>query len=253
LDLLSKNIWLYALIGAMILLSAIGFFAYQNNRKRQQLKMNSLIAEQQQKETIAVLQAEENERKRIAADLHDNLGAYAAAISANVKTLKDDEHSTAQLTKQIDNNVQDMVNELGNTIWVLKKEKQSLTEISDRLKIWMQRLMLNYPAIVYDFAEDIKDDKSLSPSHALHLFHILQEGINNALRHANCKHIKINWRSDADWQISIADDGEGFDGNKINAGNGLVNMQQRAAQCGWQVEWQTAHPQGTEIFIKGIS
>ncbi len=250
LDILSKNTWLFALIGAMLLLSVIGFLAYQNYRKRQQLKMNGLIAEQKQKETIAVLQAEEKERKRIAADLHDNLGAYAAAISANVKTLKDDQQATTQLTKQIDNNVQDMVNELGNTIWVLKKEKQSLTEISDRLKIWMQRLMLSYPTIVYDFEENITDDKQFSPTHALHLFHMMQEGINNALRHAQCKHVKISFESNSHWQIKITDDGIGFDEDRVHRGSGLQNIQQRAAQCGWQVDWQRNASVGTMLIIK---
>ena len=249
LDIVSKDYWFYSMLTLFIFLGTIGIIQYFNYRKKETIKMEKLVAAQRHNETIAVLKAEEKERKRIAADLHDNLGAYAAAISNNVRSVKDAGHYNDTLTLRLEENAQDIVNELNNTIWVLKKETQHLTEISDRLKVWLQKLIHNYPAITYDFNESLDNDMVLSPANALQLYHILQECINNALRHSQCTHIYLTFTSEANWIIRVADNGIGFDLKSVNIGNGITNLQERAAACGWKIAWETSN--GTTVMVTG--
>ncbi len=250
LDIVNKDYWFYGMLILFVFLGTIALVQYLNHRKKGKIKLEKLLEQQQLKETIAVIKAEEKERKRIAADLHDNLGAYAAAISNNVRNVKNAAAYTEALTNRLEENAQDIVNELNNTIWVLKKETQQLTEISDRLKVWLQKLIHNYPGIQYDFNEQIDTDITLSPGNALQLFHILQECINNALRHSRCTKLLITFFSaENNWHITVSDNGIGFNVAAIVKGNGIINIQERAADCGWQIEWQQEH--GTVVGIRG--
>ncbi len=250
LNIVQKDYLFYSMLALFGLLLVFIFVLYQNYRKRQKITMEKVVKEQLQKETIAIMKAEEAERKRIAADLHDNLGAYAAAISANVKSFKDEGQYSHQLTHRIEENVSGMVNQLSDTIWVLKKENQLLTEISDRFKVWMQKLMRSYPAINYDFDEQIDNDVTLTPAAALHLFHMLQECVNNALKHSRCNTILIRLKGNQNkLQIQVLDNGTGFELNRATGGHGLGNLLQRATSCSWKINWENNEPSGTVVSI----
>ncbi|MES2778072.1 MAG: ATP-binding protein [Bacteroidota bacterium] len=251
LDIISKDYLYYATLGVFLFIAIITFILYKNYRKKEKQKLDRLLEEQLLNEKIAILKAEEKERKRIAADLHDNLGAYAAAISNNVRNVRDTGAYTEALTHRLEENAQDIVNELNNTIWVLKKETQQLTEISDRLKVWLQKLIHNYPGIQYDFNEEIDCDITLSPSNALQLYHILQECINNALRHSRCSQVTISFvcPDHTNWYITVADNGTGFNPAEIVKGNGIHNLQERAQACGWKIQWK--QDGGTVVVIRG--
>ena len=250
LNIVKQDYLLYGMLIFFGFLLVLIFVLYRNYRRRQQLKMERVLKEQQQKETIAIIKAEEAERKRIAADLHDNLGAYAAAISANVKSYKDVGQQNHPSTHQIEENVAGMVSQLNNTIWVLKKETQRLTEISDRFKVWMQKLMYNYPEMQYDFTEQIEDDTTLNSAGALNLFLLLQEGVNNAVRHSRCSQITITFISNSKWIISVSDNGSAGNPEAFVSGNGIQNMKERANSCGWKIKWKKNNEKGTTVSIQ---
>ena len=123
--------------------------------------------------------------------------------------------------------------------------------MSDRFKVFLQKIHPNYPGIQISIEENILHDEKLSPTNALHLFRIMQEAVNNALRHSRCTEIFINIISDEHWKIIIRDDGIGMKDihATINGGNGLQNIQLRSKEAGWQVSWEDASPKGTEFII----
>jgi signal transduction histidine kinase len=96
-----------------------------------------------------------------------------------------------------------------------------------------------------------KTDQTLSPANALHLFRIMQETVNNALRHSKCQNIFIRISSNESWEIRINDDGEGipYPGERLITGNGLKNIQLRCTEAGWKMKLQNSIPNGTELVI----
>ena len=226
---------------------------YRYYRLTQKRKMESALAEQKLLSYKAVELAEENERKRIAADLHDNLGSYAAAITANVKYLKDKPSADDAILVQLDSNAQNMVTQLSDTIWVLKNEYLPLTKLADRFKSWMLRLMQNYPHIKYNYQEDIMNDMEFTPSRILHIFLIMKECVNNAIKHSNCTELRIIFFSDDYWSITIEDNGKGFNSENVLKGSGIDNIKNRALECGWDVQWQEAFLSGTRVIISGTT
>jgi signal transduction histidine kinase len=243
----------YLIIGSVILLVLgllLTWALYRYYRLSQKRKMDSALAEQKMLSYKAVEQAEENERKKIAANLHDNLGSYAAAITANVKNLKDGAGLDSDfIMAQLDDNAQNMVTQLSDTIWVLKNEQLPITKLADRFKVWTQRLIQNYPQVKYHYAENIVDDITFTPEKILHIFLILKECVNNALKHSDCTDLIINFFSEDNWVICIEDNGKGFENNLANNGSGVDNIKRRAAECGWNVEWVQLNPSGTLVII----
>ncbi|MEP6700204.1 MAG: ATP-binding protein, partial [Bacteroidota bacterium] len=194
--------------------------------------------------------AEENERKRIAADLHDNLGAYAAAIASNVSHIQQAGNNEAALN-ELNINAQSIVSQLNDTIWVLKKDNLSLTAISDRIKTFIQRIRFSYPDINIDVTEHINTDMLLPPGQAFNLYQIIKEAISNAVKHSLSKNVRVYFESEKEWKVFISDDGTGIsEPDKLQAnGNGLSNMRKRTKESGWQIDWLENKPQGTQVLI----
>ena len=84
------------------------------------------------------------------------------------------------------------------------------------------------------------------------LYLIFKEAINNSIKHSYCKHIILdaNLRNDV-LEISLTDDGNGFDENKTNSGNGLKNMVNRAVQIGGRIKMKSSVNNGTSIRFIG--
>ncbi|HYO22048.1 MAG TPA: ATP-binding protein [Flavisolibacter sp.] len=252
LDLVSKNYQVYGSLALLLLAIVAAAVILRQYRRRQQLRLRLLRDEENRKAEKAVMMAEETERKRIAADLHDSLGAYVASIASNIDHLQHATPENKAVLQELKGNAQAIVLQLSDTIWVLKNDALSLTAISDRLKLFIQKIAPSYPAVTIDVCEEIETEDALPPAQAFHLFQIIKEAINNSLRHSRCTRITVKMIGNKGWRLSISDDGSGIMQSTTVAegGNGLVNMRARAAESGWQIQWQKAQPKGTTVIIE---
>jgi signal transduction histidine kinase len=247
-----KNYLLYGLLILTFFALIISYIIFKNYRRKQKMKMQLMLQEEKSMAALAVIEAGENERKRIAADLHDNLGAYAASIASNIEHIKilPDDTGNVSAMQELKNNSQSIVSQLNDTIWVLKKDALSLTAISDRLKSFIQRVQSSYPDMKMDVFENITTDHLLPPSQAFHLFQILQEAVNNAVRHSGGKQINVTIESSRSWKITVSDDGKGLpEILPDKEGNGLLNMKNRSKEAGWVIKWEPNDPAGTRLSI----
>ena len=258
LDLSSKNNLLYGSIGLLAALAIIFGVLFWSYKSRQELKLQQQIEEDKWLTKQEVAKAEEKERGRIAADLHDNLGVYAASIASNLNHIKVDKQDAENVValKELRNNSQAIVSQLSDTIWVLKKDVIILTSICDRIKLLINRIQKSFPDIEFNVTEDIDNDIEFSASHAYHLYRIIQEAINNALKHSQCNKIDIDVKSHDTWIVTIADNGIGIveNTNEIKeGGNGLSNMQARGVEVGWTIKWLPNEIKGTKVIISATT
>ncbi|HMP93882.1 MAG TPA: histidine kinase, partial [Phnomibacter sp.] len=206
-DIQRKDFLFYATLAAVVLILSFAIFRFRQYRQQQQAKARQMLELQERRAQEAVKQAEEKERIRIAADLHDNLGAYAASMTNNVSYLKLPEASAEvqQALQQLHSNANAIVSQLNDTIWVLKKEALPLTAISDRIKRFIQIIGSNYPQVGIEVQENMEVDLALASSQAFHLYRLLQEAINNALKHSKGTAITLyfNAPADAHWQVIV--------------------------------------------------
>ncbi|UCJ04778.1 hypothetical protein KTO58_13795 [Chitinophaga pendula] len=243
----------YVLTGVLLVVFLGAFIVYllfRDSRRRQKYRLQQIQEQEQRQAAVAVLDAAEKERKRIATDLHDNLGVYAASIASNVSQLS--QHvpfAHEHLLQQLKNNSHNMILELNDTIWILKKERLRLTAISDRIKTFLLRLSTSHPHIDMEVQEDIMTDVELPAAHAFHLFQIVKEAITNTIKHSGADQLVIVIRSENDWEMIITDNGCGslLTDNLQTDGNGLRHIRSRASICGWYIHWQNT--KGTRIHI----
>jgi signal transduction histidine kinase len=245
-DLQRKNFLFYGSLALTILLLVTGFILFSTYKKRQKTRVAMLMEEERK-------QAQERERVRIASDLHDNLGAYAASMASNIGYIHvpDADEKTRNALQELSNNSGAIISQLNDTIWALKKDELSLTAISDRIKSFISRIRKSYPDISIDVEENISNDVLLPSFQAFHLYRILQEAINNALKHSRAKNIVVNIDAGNSWEVNIRDDGRGFVFEEVigNSGNGLAHMMERSREVKWKISWEKTNPSGTLVKI----
>lgn len=252
--IVQKNNQLLLSLLIALMAAAIAWFLFRNYRKKQKVKVADAIEKEKSLSVLAVADAEENERQRIAADLHDNLGAYVASIASNLDLFNvgdfDDQHKTA--LQELNMNSQSIVSQLGDTIWALNRDNLTLTAISDRIKLFINHLRKSYPAIDMIVLENIDQDSELKSTHAFHLFRIMQEAITNSVKHSRTDRLEILFEENSGWKVVIKDYGKGTSEEgelRRTDGNGIRNMRARAAMVGWNITWNGNNPSGTIVTI----
>lgn len=250
LDIIQRNNLLFGAVAFLLFSTIIAYLFFTGYRKRRKLKEEILLKEEKRQNEIAIKDAGEKERKRISADLHDNMGSYATAIIANVDDMIANKKTGESTFANLKTNAGELMSNLRDTIWASNKENFLLTGISDRFKIYVQKINPAYPIIKVEITEAITNNISFSPVNALNVFRILQEAFTNAVKHSHADLIKVNFKSDEQLYISISDNGNGIkDINDINNGNGIKNMQSRAKESGLQLSIEKNEPRGTMISI----
>lgn len=251
LTLTRKNSWLIGSALFAVMAGIIAWLGFTMYRRKQKLRMEIALAEEKRIAARLIIDAEEQERKRIAADLHDNIGAYASAIRADVEKITD--HNRHEKNNPAFQNLQqhsqEIINSLRDTIWVLNKENITITGISDRIKNYINKLQPSYNNILINVDEQISNDIRISSKHALNIFRIVQEAIHNALKHSDADKITVHVESSEILLISITDNGKGITKGINGDGNGLQNMQLRARETGMQLSINTAANAGTALVL----
>lgn len=251
LELANKNYLIYGSLALLVLTLFTSWLLFRGFKKNQQIKLLKMQTEEKKLAAHAVMSAEEKERKRISRDLHDNIGAYATALMANTEQLK--QQAAGNVIKQsadnVSENAHDIMNSLQETIWVLNNDVITITDFIDRFKLYSKKMLQNFPGIQIRFKEQLDNDIELSPAEALHLFRIMQETLQNTVKHAKPRNLCVTVETNESIFISIKDDGKGFNTLDVSSGNGLLNMRHRAKEAGYRFNITSAE-EGTEITLQ---
>lgn len=200
-----------------------------------------------------VAEAEENERKRIAAELHDNLGVQANAILYTSETLKANPEKSEELSHNLNDTAKEMLFILRETLWALKSAQTDTRHLWMRILNFLSQMSRTYPHIQFLNRGTVPENKTLSSSRGLNILMIIQESVNNAVKHSKTEMIVVESSYDSgQWKLSIKDNGIGFDSELVDSSHcyGLENMRQRAQESDLELEINSREGEGTEISLK---
>ena len=244
-------------------------FAGQTDLLRQELVANaqentSLIAEIRDRraaeEKITALfrrlvSAQDEERRRIARDIHDELGQAMTALKMNLEALDGTAPST-ELFPALLRRSQALVRDLDRAIdfltWDLRPaiDQMSLsTALGGLVKSWSERF-----GIAAEFVAN--GEHRLPPDVQDHLYRVAQEALHNVAKHAAPDHVSVMVEGRAaELVVVIEDDGRGFSqdetpGRSQDSGLGLTSMRERAALVGGSLTVESAVGQGTSIYVR---
>jgi signal transduction histidine kinase len=239
--------WWFRIIAFAVLVSLTALIVLRYNRQKYQKKIQALQ-----------LQTEiQNERERISKELHDNIGTQLSYISSNVDWMLDAPVSFSREEEMkrlsaVNKTAKEMISDLRETIWAMKKESVQLDDLADKLKLFIQSQRILKPAMQINIKEDIQHTISFSPTEALNIFRICQEAIGNCIKHSGASLLNITIRSGtkANFLIAIEDNGKGFLQNiEYKNHYGLENMRIRAHELGAKFSILSEEGKGTRITL----
>lgn len=247
-DTIERNKILFGGLAAILLVTGLLIYNfYRQNKLKHQLDRVNL----QQENEKAIAAAEQKERLRISRDLHDNMGAFTSALLANIEKLKIKNIDTPELEKMQDN-ANHILSTLRETIWILNNKEVTLIEFNDGFKNYCFKVLQNFEDINFNAEENILVNKKLPAATAIHLNNILQEAVQNIIKHSKATIINYTLKCDSKLEITISDNGSGFAMDKTQKGNGLDNMEWRACEAGVALHYESKPGVGTSVEIKEV-
>jgi signal transduction histidine kinase len=237
----TRQIWFWALCGvlaASLLFAVWRYIAFTRLREQH---------------------AVEQERARIARDVHDNLGASLTQIALLSELAQTNFHKPAQARGHVDDIfrfAQSLTRSVDQIVWTLNPVNDTLPRFcafaSEFAQDFLQAAGISCRLSLPESWPDIR----LSPTLRHHLFLVLKEALSNVLAHAAATTVRLSMSlEDGRLRIVISDDGKGFDSAAVGktrpgGGHGLQNMRSRLKQCKGTVEIESSPGHGTMVTVE---
>lgn len=252
--------WLLGSVSLLLLVATVLSLLFYRSNKRlslqkelnHQQQLKDMAQQQQIQYAQAMLQGEEQERKRVARDLHDGLGGLLSGVQMNLSRLSG---TTPPLTldaelPKINRQLTHSVNELRRIARNMMPETLLKFGLETALRDLCESIA-GPPAIIFQ-PLDIQPD-NIPPKTQMTIYRIVQELLSNAIRHAKASHIVVQCsQHNGTFFITVEDNGSGFDTRIVNdvTGLGLANVKNRVDYLGGVIELSSAINEGTSVNIE---
>jgi signal transduction histidine kinase len=210
---------------AIILLGFVGYNLRINAIRRRQ-KYLELINVHQQKLIDSEIETQERERKRIATDLHDGVGASLSGIKMQVTD------------SSVNDNLNDVIAEIKRIVYDLHPPSLERYGLRAALKSLAERIDKNTDV---DVIFDYYGQREVGSKVSISVYRIIQELINNTLKHAQASEIRIHINEfEKEMNVMYEDNGIGMVGSRFT-GLGLHSIESRVRSMNGRMTWESNH------------
>ncbi len=252
LQVQKRNIQIIALAVVLTMVILLAYLMYNRRKLRAKSQLQIEINKQQDIATRAVLDAEERERRRIAEDLHDGVGQMLSVALINLNglfgklNLKGENNLQAEHTIGLVNECYDEMRSISHQMMPNALIKAGLASaIKEFLnKIDKEVLKINL--------ETVGLNKRLDEQIETVIYRVIQETVNNVIKHSGASKLNIALIKDADGiSVTVEDNGKGFDKSKtdLKSGIGIANIYSRVEFLKGTIDFDTALGRGTLVAI----
>ncbi len=197
------------------------------------------------------LQKEFRFKEKIAADLHDDLGSTINGI--RILTEVGEQSGSGEYYTPVKKGLQEAAQSLREMIWVLDNKTNNAINVFEKLESNIKPILFEKNINLTTSIQASLSRIALKTDEKRDLYLILKEFINNSVKYANCSLIEIKaYTTGGKLNISISDNGKGFNMQEIVPGNGLHNIRLRAERCGLRAYFETDKGKGTLLLLKPI-
>ena len=253
--LAEKNLWILGGFSLAIIAILLGFLLFS----KQKQKTLQLQKENELKDALLKIETQnklQEQRLRISRDLHDNIGSQLTFIISTIDNLKyglknQDEKIINKLTS-LSGFTKETIAELRDTIWAMNKDEISFEDLKIRISNFIENAQIASSGIDFEFnCQDDFAPISLSSVEGINSYRIIQESINNALKHAKATKVSVEVLCQNQFiEIIIKDNGIGFNEATTNLGNGLSNLKKRAKELNGEILVTSQLKEGTTVVLK---
>ncbi|HNP19682.1 MAG TPA: sensor histidine kinase [Fulvivirga sp.] len=226
-----NTLLIFGLITLLILVVVIFYFLRYRFKQNHKAVLDAQKIRMRESQMQAVIDSQENERKRFAEDLHDGMGQLVAALQLNIKSLQSDDKNIEQRAEIVDHSTE-LLKEVHQEIRNIAFNLMPQTLVKEGLNAALSELIykINKTDQMAIHYSSLDVPNSLDEIVEVSLYRITQELLSNILKHGNAKNIYLDLTGhDDELVLSIEDDGTGFDIDlfKNSAGNGWRNISTR--------------------------
>lgn len=248
-----RNYWLIGLGIFFILSAMLGYSFYKRYRLKKEKQLQEAVFKQQELATKAILEAEENERKRIAGDLHDGVGQLMSAAKMNLSAIESEIPFANDSQRKVYEKAQQLVDEGCREVRSVSHNMMPNALLKAGLASAVREFLNQIDSRVIKIDLYIEGlNERIDSSIETVLYRIIQESVNNVIKHSGANHLDISLIKDEDGiAATIEDNGKGFDiadRNKFE-GIGLKNIKTRIEYLKGTVEWDSSIGKGTLVAI----
>ncbi|MFM9907705.1 MAG: ATP-binding protein [Chitinophagaceae bacterium] len=249
------NYLLAASVMGILIIFFLSYRTYRQKQKLQQQRVNELETEKKLLATEAVLKGEEQERTRLAKDLHDGLGGMLSGIKYSLNTMKGNLVMTADNSKSFERSM-DMLD-------------SSIKEMRRVAHNMMPEALVKFglDTALRDFCNDINqtgvlqvmyqsinlENIAIDQTVSITIYRIIQELINNSIKHAGGTTAIVQLtRTNNQLNVTVEDDGKGFDTSLIDIAKGIgwTNIRHRVEFLKGNLDIQSSPGKGTSVHIE---
>jgi signal transduction histidine kinase len=230
--------------------------AYKNRKELiERVVMQETLRQEKERQEyekeLAVLRAQQEERARISADMHDELGSGVTAIRLLSEiALQKAQNQPQEEIRKISANANDLMAKMNAIIWSMNPGHDSLESFIAYMRSYMAEFCEAVQLHCHLQAPDTIPNQTLTGQIRRNLFLVIKESLNNVAKHAKATRVEVEVLLDNGLNICIRDNGTGFDPEKQNRySNGLCNMRRRIESIGGSFTLQTG-AQGTTICLQ---
>lgn len=246
---------------AVILVMAIGIISfvlvYMRKQQQQQEEMRRISEIHQRKLLEASVDSQENVRRQIGGDLHDDIGTLLSATKMQLSLLGKQVKSN-EVAVDFFNQTNGLLNDAINNVRRISKELMPATLDKFGLEIGLKEFAEKFSSVTgvnVNFKSDNIDETKFAKKTALIFFRIVQELVNNSLKHADANQINITLaQTEANLYLTVQDNGKGFDIQEVIAnpasGIGIRNIESRLSVIDGKVEFDVKKGKGSAIKIE---
>lgn len=248
----ARNNMLLGLSGILVLALIAGFLGYRFVESKRDAELQRAIAAEQQKQLDAVISATEQEKRRMARELHDGIGQQLSSIKLGLSNLSNQMSSVLpeklEKFKTIEKVVDDSARDVRELSHRMMPKALSELGLGSALKDSAEKsLAINN--IQYQYSDETNGERFNSQIE-VNMYRVAQELINNMLKHSGANRVSIDlFKENSALVLAFKDDGKGFDPD-ADEGHGLLNIKSRLKQIGATLSYEFPREGGTEVTIK---
>ncbi len=249
----NRNKWIIGISSVSLVLVFFGLFMLQRTRRRTQAEKDAAIIREREKGLDAVLEAQENERRRIARDLHDGIGqrlsglklAWQKLINDMGRNDSDGSDRLAQLTTILDETASEARNLSHRMMPRILNESGLAPAIEDMLAKSLGTAGIQYEFETFRLKERFPEKIEIS------IYRVVQELINNIIKHSGAKLVSAQLFTNKGFLILIVEDnGKGIEAGSKGEGHGILNIKSRIAAIRGEVSYDPGPGSGTVATVR---
>jgi signal transduction histidine kinase len=254
-----NQILLISSIGILILTFFLVYFLLKSSKRKrivaeQNLKIKDqeitqLLKTQELNGIDAIIDAQEQERRQIADDLHDNLGSKIATLKLYIEEIR---NLKSKEREKIWNKLKSLTDETYKEVRKIAQNKNSGVLISKGL-IPAVKFIANEISMSEKLQIEVNNinvNQRIKSNIEIQVFRIVQELITNVIKHAEATETTIQFSEDGNTlNIMVEDNGKGFDINNVTFGLGLTNIEKRIENINGNIVFDTTPGNGSTVIL----